>query len=58
MKERQVKIKDKNSPYWIEKLKPFKLGDWPSAMIFGWTEAERVLYLYGIEEDFEIDPIN
>lgn len=48
-------LKEKDSYFYVVALKPFRIGEIKHAFIFSsYSECERVLFLYGIEDDFEI----
>ena len=53
--EKRVVIKDKNGWWFVKTLKPWhETSDIKQAMVFSYSEAERVLYLYGVDNDCEI----
>lgn len=53
--ETRVLIKEKGDWWFVKTLKPFsETNNTKEAMVFGYSQAEKVLYLYGLEDDYEI----
>jgi len=52
---KKVLLKNKNEWSLVKSLKPFReTSVTKEAMVFNYAEAEKTLYLYGLENDFEI----